>query len=267
MASPAVIPDLPAEFLASDDPLVGMFLPVGIAAHADLVDAAAKFETLREAEVRASAALDSSEDPSAVAYRQAREATVETVESIKAARDKELDEIRKRYNTQIEAANKELDTLKVDTLKSIQVDTISDINVDELVSNYTAKMDAAKILGRNLKEQCPQLAEWVKSLPSKVAQSGGSGPDSRDRNWTPRFASIVVTDPEGKEIVPNPVTLGATAKIVGGTRQFHAKQLLGAIGDPSNLSNDPANPSVYEVKNNGKVWTVSVVERVNDSDD
>lgn len=267
MSNPSRIPDLPAEFLSSDDPLVGMFVPLGISAHADLVDAAGKFETVREAENRAASALETSEAPEAVAYRSAQESANETLEAIKAERDKEIEAIREKYKGSISEVTNALTEQKNATLKALQVDVMDGINVTELVVNYTAKLGALKILGTNLKDQCPELHAYVKSLPSRTTQARGGANSSVDRNWTPRLAFAEVVDPEGNNVTPEPTTLGAIAKIVGGTRQFHADQLRGAIGSPDNLSVDPANPSVYTVTNNGKTWTVKVAGRDKDADD
>ena len=268
MANPTTIPDLPREFLESEDSLVNMFTAVGVLAHADLVDAAAKFETVREAESRATAALESSEAPAAVAYRQAKDEADATLESIKAERDKEIDAIRQRFNSQIsevKSALKEQETL---VLKEIQADSVSEINVTELVENYTTKHTAMKMLANNLKEHCPELHAWVKSLPSRAAQAnGGAANSDRVKNWTPRFMSIVVTDPDGNVTNVEPTTMGATTKVVGGTRQFLANQLLAAIGDPANLSSDPESPTVFTITKNGQLWTIAVVERVTKSDD
>jgi len=270
MSNPTTIPDLPREFLESEDSLVNMFTAVGVLAHADLVDAAAKFETVREAESRASAALESSTAPSAVAYRQAKEETDTTLESIKAERDMEIDAIRQRFNSQIsevKSALKEQETL---VLKEIQADSVSEINVTELVENYTTKHTAMKMLANNLKEHCPELHAWVKSLPSRAAQAnGGAANSDRVKNWTPRLVSVTVIDPDNNVTNVEPSTLGAATKVVGGTRQFLANQLLGAIGDPANLSVDPESPSIFTVTKNGQAWKIQVVGRTksDNSDD
>ena len=267
MSSPAVIPDLPAEFLSSSDPLVEMFLATGLAAHQGLVEAAGQFEIVREAENRAAKALEESTDPAAVAFREAKEAADAAIEEIKSKRDAQLDEIRKLYAEQTKAVTDAVKSKEKETLAQIQADAVSDINVTDLVENYTTKLAAAKILSNNLKDHCPQLAEWFKSLPSRTSQANGSGAVKTVDSWTPRLVSAVVTDPDGNVENVTPSTLGAIAKLVGGSRKGHQQQLLGAVGSPDNLSVDLANPSTYSVTQNGKVFTIAVVGRDAKADD
>lgn len=267
MSSPAVIPDLPVEFLNSSNPVVEMFLPVGLAAHSGLVDAAGQFETVREAESRANKALEESEDPAAVAFREAKEATDAAIEQIKAERDSQLDSIRKLFAEKTKNVTDQLKAKEKETLAQIQADAVSDIDVTALVENYTTKLAAAKILANNLKEQCPELQSWFKSLPTRTSQANGSGTVRTVDSWTPRLISAVVTDPDGNSQNIEPSTLGAIAKVVGGSRKGHQQQLLGAVGSPDNLSVDPENPSVYSVTHNNKVYTVAVVGRDSKADD
>lgn len=267
MASPSHIPDLPVEFLQSSDPLVELFLTTGLAAHQGLVEAAGQFEVVREAESRAAKALEESTDPSAVAFREAKEAADTALEEIKAKRDAQLDEIRKLYAEQMKAVNDEVKAQEKATLAQIQADAVSDINVTELVENYTTKLAAAKLIATNLKEQCPELFAWFKSIPSRTSQANGSGAVKTVDSWTPRLVSAVVTDPDGNTETVTPSTLGAIAKLVGGSRKGHQQSLLGAVGSPDNLSVDPANPSTYSVSVNGKTFTVAVVGRDSKADD
>ena len=272
MAAPTRIPDLPVEFLTSDNPLIRTyFLGTGIAAHQALVDAAGQFETVREAESRAATALSESSDPAAVAFRQAKEQADNTLEAIKAERDAQLDAIRKEFAEKMNAVKDALKEQERKTLESIKVDAVSDINVTELVENYTTALQGAKILATTLKDQCPELSAWYKSLPSRTSQANGSGSQRTVDSWTPRLLSAVITDDKGNtHTLPQentPATLGNIAKIVGGTRKGHQLQLLGAIGTPDNLSSDPENPSVYHVSNNGTHYTVAVVKRDPKSDD
>jgi vacuolar-type H+-ATPase subunit E/Vma4 len=267
MSSPAVIPDLPVEFLQSDNPVVQMFLGVGLAAHSGLVEAAGQFETVREAENRAATALAESTDPVAVAYREAKEAADAAIEQIKAERDAQPDAIRKLFAEKTKNVSDQVKAKERETLSAIQADAVSEINVTELVENYTTKLAGLKILASNLKDQCPELSAWFKSLPSRTAQANGSGAVKTVDSWTPRLVSAVITDQDGNTQVPEPTTLGAIAKLVGGSRKGHQQSLLGAIGSPDNLSVDPESPSVYSVTNNGKVFTVAVVGRDSKSDD
>jgi len=268
MSSPAVIPDLPVEFLNSSNPLItSMFLPVGIQAHAQLVEAAGQFETVREAESRAAKALDESADPAAVAYRDAREAADSALEQIKAERDSQLDQIRKLFADKMKSVTDALKEQEKATLAQIQADAVSDIDITSLVENYTVALQGAKILATNLADQCPELKEWYKSLPSRTSQANGSGQTRTVDSWTPRLVKAVVTDQDVNSQEVSPSTLGAIAKLVGGSRKAHQQQLLGAVGTPDNLSVDPDNPSVYSVTNNGKVFTIAVVGRDSKSDD
>jgi hypothetical protein len=268
MANPTTIPDLPVEFLSSDDALVGYFQGVGLKAHADLVEAAAKFETIREAESKSQSALEESTDPAAVAYRQAKEDTETSVEAIKAARDKELDEVRKRYNASIKDASDALKEQEKNTLKKIAVELVADIDVTSVVTGYSTALQGMKGLAVTLKDNCPELLAYFKSLPSDKAQANGGGQNTgASRNWTPRLISATVTHPDNTVTVCDPSTLGQVAKIAGGNRIFHAHQLQGAIGSPDNLSTDPENPSVYTFTKNNETWTVSVVGRAKGEDD
>ena len=274
MSSPAAIPDLPVEFLTSSNPLIASyFLAPGIAAHQSLVDAAANFEIVREAENRAATALSESDDPAAVAYRDAREAADSALETIKSERDAQLDEIRKLYADKMKSVTNALKEQERKTLEQIKVDSVSDINMTDLVEQYTTAIQGAKILATTLKDSCPELHEWYKSLPSRTAQANGSGPTRTVDSWTPRLVSAKIVDPDGNtHTLPDPgnkvpSTLGAIAKIVGGNRKGHQLALLGSIGSPDNLSVDPENPSVYSITNNGKVYSIAVVGRDSKADD
>jgi len=267
MTTPAIIPDLPTAFLASDNPVVQMFLPVGLKAHDDLVNAAGQFETVREAESRSQTALNESDDPSAVAYRDAKEAADAALESIKAERDKQLDAIRDLFKEKMKSVTDALKEQEKATLQQIAADSVSDINVTALVENYTTALTAAKMVTTNLKDVCPDLADWFKSLPSRTAQANGSGAVRTVDSWTPRLVSAVITDPDGNTQIVTPSTLGAIAKILGGSRKGHQQTLLGAVGSPDNLSVDPENPSVYNITKEGKVYSVAVVGRDSKSDD
>ena len=268
MTSATRIPDLPTKFTESEDEFLKLFHGLIENSHQNLVDLSAQYETLREAKDRAASAMEASDHPDAVAFRAIAETVAETVENLQSERDDRIKAIRTEYKTKIDDATKSIDAERERVLKLIASDTISDIDPIKLVEEYSRHLEALKSTAKSLKEHSPELFEYAKTLPTKVAQTtGGTNALGAKRGPTPRLASVVVVNPDGTVSEMTPHTLGEAAKhtnshagVKSVTRGALATQMLAVVGNQADLiSVDPESPTVFYFTVNEKSYQYQVV--------
>lgn len=264
--STVVFPELPTEFVSSDDPTVAIFAPSINSEYSILVELTNQYETVREADAKTAAALADSPEEWAVDYRQAEDEANEALEAIQAEFDaqvKELkDAIAKRKNSVKDALKLEKDA----ALHKGNVAVAGDIDQDKLAADYAVHAAAFGKLVKLIKDEVPAMVEFAKAIPSPVKQAKGNSTSSGVRGWTPRLVSVTV---DGNAVTPS--TLGEAAKVAGikgaGGRNLLRDRLLGSIVTPENLSTDSDNPSVFTITVNETEHTVAVVGKVAAADD
>lgn len=265
------IPALPDSFVESEDETVALFVPPALKAWRKLTELSGTYVRVMRANEDAENALEDSADPQAVAYREAKSASDDKVEALNSELEDRIKALRAEYKAKRDEATSGLKDLRNETLKVLGNAMIEDVDQNALAESYLKNYKALSNLAKLVKDDYPDLTEFVKTqVPSRFAQTPGTGNSrgsSGPRGWTPRLVSVTVN---GKAV--SPTTLGAAAKEIGfkaseNGRSFLAKQLLAAVVTPDNLSTDADSPSTFAVKYNDTVFNVAVVGKSADSDD
>lgn len=268
MTAPTTVPALPDGFIESDDETVALFVPPAMKAWRKLVELSGTYERVRKASEDAESALEESDDPQAIAYREAQSKADDAVEVINSELEEAIKTLRTEFKAKREAAQQGLKELKNETLKALGSAMIEDVDQDQLAESYLKNFKSLQGIARMLKDDYPDLTEFVKSsIPSRFTQTPGTRGASGPRGWTPRLVSVTVNGN-----VVSPATLGAAAKEIGfkaseNGRKFLAAQLLAAVVTPDNLSTDSDSPSRFAVKYNDTVFNVEVVGKAADTGD
>lgn len=268
MSAP-LVPALPDGFIESDDETVQLFQPVVLKAWKKLVELGGTYNRIRDAKVAAENALDNSEDPRAVSYREAASLADDAIESIDNEMNEELKAVRAKFSERRKAVTSKLKAHQSETLDALQLAQVEDIDPDQLAASYLANYKALKNAANAVKDDFPQLAEYVKAqVPSRFSQTpGNSGGSGDQRGWTPRLVFATVND-----VPVDPTTFGAIAKFIGikaseGGRKLLVGKLLESIVTQDNLSTDVENPSKFTVKYNDTLYNIAVAAKGSDAAD
>lgn len=265
-----VIPALPDSFVDSDDETVALFVPGAMKAWRKLQELSGTYARVRSAEADAESALETSDNPAAVAYREAQSEADDKLEAIQSELDAEIKAVKARYAERKKAATEGLKAMRNETLSALGSAAIEDIDQDQLAASYAANYKALSGVAKLVKDDYPALVEFVRTqVPSRFSQTPGTGSrgSSGARGWTPRLVSVTVN---GNAVEPS--TLSAAAKVIGikaseGGRKLLVSKLLEAIVTPDNLSTDVDSPNTFAVKYNDTVYNVAVVGKAKDDDD
>lgn len=264
------IPALPDSFVESEDETVSLFVPAAMKAWRKLVELSGTYARVRSAEQDAESALETSDNPAAVAYREAQSLADDAVDTIQNEMDEEIKALKAKYSARKREATEGLKTMRNETLSALGAAAIEDIDQDALAASYAANYKGLNGVAKMVKDDYPALVEFVRtSIPSRFSQTPGTGSrgSSGPRGWTPRLVSVSVNN----ETI-EPSTLSAAAKHIGikaseGGRKFLVSKLLESIVTPDNLSTDADSPSTFAVKYNDTIYNVAVVGKAKDEDD
>lgn len=269
MSAPSTITPLPDSFIESEDETVALFVGPAVKAWRKIVELHGTYERVRQANDNAESALESSEAPPAVAYREAQSLADEQLEAIDSEIQERIKAVRAEYAEKRKTISSQVKQLRNETLQSLSLAAVEDIDQDALAASYLANYKALSNVAKLVKDDYPDLIEYVKnSVPSRFSQTPGTGSGKGAiRGWTPRLQFVSVND---KAVSPS--TLSAAAKEIGikaseGGRKFLASKLLESIVTPDNLSTDMDNPSKFSVKYNDKVFNLAVVGNVKSESD
>lgn len=252
-------PSLPTELTESNDPSVAIYLPGIVATANKLVELTGVYENVREADAKIDDAIENSEEPVAVEYRNNVELATQAQEKI----DAETEAFVKEQKARKAAITKQLAEDRKPVEKALLGDIVGGVDLDKLAADYAVFLPAHIKMVKLVKDEVPAVENYLKNLPSRVRQTNG-GKNTGARGWTPRFASVKL---DGAEL--SPATFGSVVKEAGikaadGGRKLLTTRLLATIVSEDNLSTDPNSPNVFTFQVGEKVHEVQVVGKAAD---
>lgn len=267
--SAVVFPDLPVELTSSTDDSVGFFIDMITKSHETLTNLTGVYEKVRESEANAEEALESSDSENAQAWRETQEDATQALEAIAEAEKAAIAEIKAANKAKLKEINERLAAERKSAIEKETGAILEDVDLDELRNKYSTALTNHVKAVKLVKDEVPQVLDYLKSLPSEVKQAKGnskSGGATGQRGPTPRFVFVAVDNVQ----VEGPQTFSTAVKVLGikaseGGRRLLADRLQGAVITFDNISTDLENPSTFTVTTADDVThTVSVVAKVKD---
>jgi hypothetical protein len=269
--SAVVFPDLPAELVNSEDDSVGFFLDMIVKSHTQLTELTGVYEKVRESEANAEEALENSDSENAQSWRETQEDAIQAAEAIAEAEKAAIAEIKRANKEKLKEINERLAAERKAAIEKETGAILEDVDLDELKAKYSTALTNHIKAVKLVKEEVPQVVDYLKSLPSEVKQAKGNrstNNGSGERGPTPRFVYVAVdgTQVEGAQ------TFSTAVKVLGikaseGGRKLLADRLQGEVVTFDNISTDINSPSTFTVTTaDGVVHAVSVVGKVKTED-
>jgi len=265
--SAVVFPALPTELInTTDEGVQDFFLPSIEKTHARLLEYADTYEKVRESEANAEEALENSDSDNAQKFREVQEDATQATEQLDEKLAAMIKELKENHKAKIKEIN---DRLAVARKEAIEAETgaiLEDVDLDELRNKFSTTLAAHIKQVKAVKEEVPQVVDYLKSLPTEVkmakGNSRGSGSGSSgERGPTPRFVYAAV---DGVQ-VEGAQTFSTVVKVLGikaseGGRRLLADRLQGKVVTFDNVSFDIDSPTEFTVTTaDGVVHTIAVV--------
>lgn len=218
-----------------------------------------EFASIREAYNKSNEALDKSDHPKAVEWRQLKAATEATIKRVQTESDeaKQIQKLQEIISKKVNDARDNLKNVRASAQAEVTGNLVSEFDPETLSQRLTDQNTVLTTMKKVLSDENPELSKWSTIDPAQ-AQGKKSSRKSTTGTRRPRLAYVFVDDVEiqasGKYVTSTDV-----CKYLGITDVKSLNTLMfGAVGDPDQI---PSTEFHFPVTVQGKEHQIRAAGR------